>query len=279
MSLGRYEEITPDSPYQIWVVRKSNQFPVCLRPMKNRTAPREDPDVELMLRFREGDLQAFERLFHKYSPSLVNFAFQFIGSRARAEEIAQDVLLQVYRWQKRYEPKARFATWLFKIATNHCLNEVRKGEYWVKVESLHSLSDEGGERQGWEVADRDSGPGEDLLAAREAVVRVRKTLAGLPAKQRAAVVLSRMEGLSYEEVAEALGCSQKAVKSLIFRATQSLKESLKDFLEPSPPAYLFSPTVPKAAASGTTFARQTDEFAYLPTALWGRVPGVVLGKL
>lgn len=200
--------------------------------MKKRTAPREDPDVQLMLRFREGDLQAFQRLFQKYSPSLVNFAFHFVGSRARAEEIAQDVLLQVYRWQKRYEPRARFSTWLFKIATNHCLNEVRKGEYRVSVESLNPLPDGEGEKQGWEVVDTNLGKGEDLLAAREAADKIKKTLARLPANQRAALVLSRIEGLSYEEVAEALGCSQQAVKSLVFRATQSLKESLRDFLEP-----------------------------------------------
>ncbi len=199
---------------------------------KERTAPREDPDVQFMLRFREGDLQAFQRLFQKYSPSLVNFAFHFVGSRARGEEIAQDVLLQVYRWQKRYEPKARFSTWLFKIATNHCLNEVRKGEYRVSVESFDLLPDEEGERLGRGVADTNPGTGEDLLAAREVADKMRKTLSQLPVNQRAALVLSRIEGFSYEEVAEALSCSQQAVKSLVFRATQSLKESLRDFLQP-----------------------------------------------
>jgi RNA polymerase sigma-70 factor (ECF subfamily) len=243
-------------------------------PRKNRTAPQEDPDVQLMLRFREGDRQAFERLFQKHSPSLVNFACHFVGSRARAEEIAQDVFLQVYRWQKRYEPKARFSTWLFKIATNHCLNEVRRGEYRVSVESLDPLVDEEGERQGRGVADMNSSQGEDLLAAREAADKVRKTLARLPANQRAAVVLSRIEGFSYEEVAGTLGCSQQAVKSLIFRATQSLKESLRDLLEPSLPSCLFSPTVPEANNSGITFVQQMDEFACFPTAFFVEEYGV-----
>ena len=104
-------------------------------------APHDDADVQLMLRFQQGDVGAFQQLFHKYSPSVVNFAGHFLGNRARAEEIAQEVFLQVYRWQTRYEAKAKFSTWLFKIAHNHCLNEVRKGEYRVSIESIGPQED------------------------------------------------------------------------------------------------------------------------------------------
>ena len=200
--------------------------------MRIATVPLEDPDVQLMLRFSQGDSRAFQDLFAKYSAAVVNFAFQYVGSRARAEEIAQDVFVQVFRWRERYRPKARFSTWLFRIARNHCLNELRRGEYRVSVETCDPSPDEDGGENRREPADPNPGRGEDLLAAREAEDTIRATLARLPPNQRAALVLSRMEGLSYAEAAQVLGCSEKAIKSLVFRATQSLREALRDFLTP-----------------------------------------------
>jgi RNA polymerase sigma-70 factor (ECF subfamily) len=198
---------------------------------KERLTPLNDPDVQLMLRFQRGDMDAFQQLFQKYSPSLVNFAFHFLGSRARAEEIAQEVFLQVYRWQKRYEPKAKFSTWLFKIANNHCLNEVRKGEYRVTRESLDSLVNPEGEERERDLPDMNPSKGEEILAAKEAAGKIQRILRRVPENQRAALMLSRLEGLSYQEVAEVLGTTEKAVKSLVFRATQSLREGLRDILD------------------------------------------------
>jgi len=198
---------------------------------KERLTPHDDPDVQLMLRFQTGDLEAFQQLFHKYSPSVVNFAFHFLGTRARAEEIAQEVFLQVYRWQKRYEPKAKFSTWLFKIANNHCLNEVRKSEYRVTRESLDLPADPEGEERTRDLPDTNPGKGEDVLAAKEAADKIDTILRRVPESQRTALMLSRLEGMSYQEVAAVLGCTEKAVKSLVFRATQSLKEGLRDILD------------------------------------------------
>jgi RNA polymerase sigma-70 factor, ECF subfamily len=199
---------------------------------KELLTPHDDPDVHLMLRFQQGEMEGFQQLFHKYSPAIVNFAFRFVGTRARAEEIAQDVFLQVYRWQKRYEPKAKFSTWLFKIANNHCLNEVRKGEYRVIREPIGALAgNPDGEERRDELPDTNPGKGEDVLAAKEAADKIEEILQRLPENQRAALMLSRMEGMSYREVAEVLGCTEKAVKSLVFRATQSLKDGLSDILE------------------------------------------------
>src|SRR5262245_49882174 len=198
---------------------------------KEQATPYADPDVQLMLRFQKGDQEAFQQLFNKYSPSVVNFAFRFVGTRERAEELTQEVFLQVYRWQERYEPKAKFSTWLFKIAHNHCLNEVRKGEYKVSRESLDSqLDNEGGERER-DLPDTNPRKGDDILAAKQAAGKIQETLRRLPESQRSALMLSRLEGLSYQEVAEVLGTTEKAVKSLVFRATQSLREGLKEFLE------------------------------------------------
>src|SRR5213593_2422706 len=175
---------------------------------KERLTPYDDPDVQLMLRFQTGDVEAFQQLFHKYSPSVVNFAAHFLGTRARAEEIAQEVFLQVYRWQ----------------------NEVRKGEYRVPHESLEPLVDSQGDERERDLPDTNPGKGEEILAAKEAADRIQKILHRVPGNQRTALMLSRLEGMSYQEVAEVLGCTEKAVKSLVFRATQSLKEGLRDIL-------------------------------------------------
>jgi RNA polymerase sigma-70 factor (ECF subfamily) len=198
---------------------------------KERRSPHDDSDVQLMLRFQDGDMEAFQQLFRKYSSSVVNFAFQFLGSRARAEEIAQEVFLQVYRWQKRYEPKAKFSTWLFKIANNHCLNEVRKGEYRLVSEPLDTVVGAEGEERERDFPDANPGRGEEILAAKEAADKIQTILRRVPENQRAALILSRLEGLSYQEVAEVLGSTEKAVKSLVFRATQSLKEGLRDLVD------------------------------------------------
>lgn len=198
---------------------------------KERLTPHDDPDVQLMLRFQKGDTDAFQQLFLKYSPSVVNFAFHFLGTRGRAEEIAQEVFLQVYRWQKRYEPKAKFSTWLFKIANNHCLNEVRRGEYKVIRDSLDPIINSEGEERERDLPDTNPDEGEESVAAKQTAERIQKILQRLPENQSAALMLSRLEGMSYQEVAEVLGCTEKAVKSLVFRATQGLKEGLKDILD------------------------------------------------
>jgi RNA polymerase sigma-70 factor (ECF subfamily) len=193
-------------------------------------APPDDADVQLMLRFQKGEVGAFQQLFQKYSSSVVNFAFHFLGNRARAEEIAQEVFLQVYRWQTKYEPKAKFSTWLFKIAHNHCLNEVRKGEYRVSIESIGPQEDADGDERERQLPDTKPSKGEDIFAAKQMAKRIEKILQRVPETQRTALMLSRLEGMSYQEVAEVLGVTEKAVKSLVFRATQSLKDGLKDML-------------------------------------------------
>ena len=205
----------------------------CSMKQKERRSPHDDPDVQLMLRFQNGEEGAFQQLFNKHASSVVNFAFRFLGNRARAEEIAQDVFLQVYRWQERYEPKAKFSTWLFKIANNHCLNEVRKGEYRVSIDTLDQPYDGEDEAPTRALPDQEGWPGDELLAAKETADRIKDILSRIPDTQRTALLLSRLEGLSYQEVAGVLGCTEKAVKSLVFRATQSLRVGLKDILNTS----------------------------------------------
>lgn len=192
--------------------------------------PGSDPDVQLMLRFRAGDEGAFRELFEKHSRAIVNFAYNFVGNRSRAEELAQDVFLQVYRAGARYEANARFTTWLYRIATNACLNEVRRPERRYRTRPLEHEPDDPGERAEISLPDPTALPGESALAGRELEARIREVLDTLPDNQRAALVLSRVDGLSYREVADALECSESAVKSLVFRATATLRRELEDYL-------------------------------------------------
>jgi RNA polymerase sigma-70 factor (ECF subfamily) len=201
---------------------KSGNLPVA--------APASDPDVQLMLRFQAGDDDAFRELFEKYSRAIVNFAYHFIGSRPRAEELAQDVFLQVYKAAPRYEPQAKFTTWLYRIATNACLNEVRRPERRYKTRPLEHQTEDSSERAEISVPDPNAIGGDVALAGRQLEAKIQSVLGDLPANQRAALVLSRVEGMSYREVAEALECTESAVKSLVFRATATMRKELTEFL-------------------------------------------------
>ena len=182
-----------------------------------------------MQKVKRGDAAAFRELFAKYNESIVNFAFRFVGNRHRAEELTQDAFLQIYRARDRYEPKARFTTYLYRVVTNLCLNELRRFEYHGKSEALEGRPNEEGEATR-EFADETVPDSEDRMAGVETGIRIQKVLDKLPANQKSALLLSRVEGLSYLEVAECLDTTESAVKSLIFRATQTLREELADLL-------------------------------------------------
>jgi RNA polymerase sigma-70 factor (ECF subfamily) len=192
---------------------------------------RADPDVPLMERVRDADdTAAFRELFGKHSDAVVNFAYRFVNNRNRAEELAQDAFLQIYRARSRYEPKARFTTYLYRVVTNLCLNELRRFDYQGKTEPLEGRPLEDGEEGIRELADLEIPDVEDRLAGIETGTRIQKVLDKLPENQKSALLLSRVEGLSYQEVAQCLQTTESAVKSLIFRATQTLREELADLL-------------------------------------------------
>ena len=193
-------------------------------------APATDPDVQLMLRFQAGDDDAFRELFEKYSRAIVNFAYHFVGSRPRAEELAQDVFLQIYKAAARYEPQAKFTTWLYRIATNACLNEARRPERRYKTRPLEHPTEDASERTEIALPDPRAVDGDDAVIGQELQEKIHEVLGELPANQRAALVLSRVEGMSYREVADALECSESAVKSLVFRATATMRKELTEYL-------------------------------------------------
>jgi len=198
-------------------------------PADERTQ-KPDPDAGLMARVREGDREAFRELYEKHGAAVSRYVVHFTANPARAEEITQDVFLQVYRARERWEPRARFTTWLYTIAHNLCLNELRRFEYRGRIRALEGSEDDEGP-PAIDPPDERALEGAAVVSGREIEGRLRELLEGLPEKQRTALLLSRFEGLRYEEVGEVLGCSEQAVKSLIFRATQRLKEGLKGWIE------------------------------------------------
>jgi RNA polymerase sigma-70 factor (ECF subfamily) len=189
----------------------------------------EDPDARLMMLAREGNRDAFRALYDRHSAAIARYAGNFLGNPARGEEIAQEVFLQLYRARERYEPRARFSTYLYTIAQNLCRNEVRRPEYRGRPEPLDRDPD--GSLDLAAAAANPAGQGEAEARGRELAERLRTLLAELPEAQRAALILSRSHELRYQEIGEILSCSEQAVKSLIFRATQRLKEGLKEYLE------------------------------------------------
>ncbi len=173
-----------------------------------------------MLAFRSGDPAAFDSLFRRWSAPLLRYLERMVRDRGSAEELAQEVFLRVHRARERYAPEARFSTWLYRIATNLALNELRRPR---RREPHRSQDEEGAPAL---VADA-AGP-EAVVDARRLGARVESELARLPEKQRAALCLSAVEGLSYAEVAGALEVSEQAVKALVHRARSALAERLRE---------------------------------------------------
>ncbi len=179
-----------------------------------------DEDVRLMLAFREGETAAFDELFRRWSGPLLRYLERMVRDLSTAEELVQEAFLRVYRARDRYRPDARFSTWLYRIATNLALNELRR----PRRKSIHH-STEGDDAPELRV----EGPGsDDLVDARRMAAAVYQALGRLPEKQRAALCLAAVEGLSYAEVAEALDVTEKAVKSLVHRARSTLASRLAE---------------------------------------------------
>lgn len=187
--------------------------------------PLSDPDVQLMLALQQGDLSAFDQLFRKHISGVVRFATRFVRSQARAEELAQDVFLRLFKTRATYTPKARFKTWLFRMVHNACLSELRSGDHRRRTDLAGGGADPAA---AIEAALPPVASAESAWLDSEAIEHLRLAVASLPEQQRAALLLARSEGLSYEEVATTLGCSVSAVKSLIHRATVTLGVRLSD---------------------------------------------------
>lgn len=188
-----------------------------------------DPDVVLMLRVKQGDTEAFAQLVDKYKQPLVNLAFRTLRDLTEAEDLAQNVFVQVYKSARRYQASAKFSTWLFTIARNLCLNEIRRRSRHP-AESLDQPHSDDGEQPLHQVEDKGVPSAPQNLLHGELEEKISEALSELPENQRTALLLCRQEDLSYEEIAKVLGCSLSATKSLIHRGRETLKRKLKPYL-------------------------------------------------
>ena len=181
-----------------------------------------EPDAELMLRVKDGDAASFALLLERHRSPVIHFLFRMVQNQAVAEELAQEVFLRVYRARSSYEPTAKFTTWLFRIAMHLALNSLRDGRMERCQESLDL---ETGALAARQVADKTPTIEQDLVYGVK-LVEVRHAIETLPAKQRAAVLMHKYQEMEYSQIARVLSCSESAVKSLLFRAYETLRARL-----------------------------------------------------
>jgi RNA polymerase sigma-70 factor (ECF subfamily) len=177
-------------------------------------------DAELMLRVKEGDHASFNLLLEKYRSPVIHFLYRMVQDQGVSEELGQEVFLRVYRSRATYEPTAKFTTWLFRIATHLALNWLRDGK---NEKGQERLDDDAGLNR--DVADRAPSV-EHTLVRQVKFEEVRRAVATLPEKQRAAVLMHKYEEMEYAQIAAVLSCSESAVKSLLFRAYETLRVRL-----------------------------------------------------
>lgn len=183
-------------------------------------------DVQLMLAVKQGDEACFELLLQRYRTPLCHFLSRMVRDPAMAEDLAQEVFMRVYRARKEYRPSAKFTTWLFRIATNLALNALRDTRYRQLEDSLDEPQEgEDGPQPALEVPDCQPLI-EQRLIERDRAAVIQRSILALPEKQRAAVLLHKYHELDYDEIARILECSVSALKSLLFRAYETLRVEL-----------------------------------------------------
>jgi len=188
----------------------------------------EDVDVKLMKKIAQGDLSAFRPLVEKYQNTIINIIYRYIGNRSEAEELTQEVFLRVFKSAKKYKPRAKFSTWLYRITINLCLN-YKRDKKKIPMVSLNTPS----ENNGQEIieiipASKNSRP-DIILQNEERNIIIKRAIYSLPEKQRIAVILQEFEDLSYKEISRIMKCSVSAVESLLFRARENLRKRLTPY--------------------------------------------------
>jgi len=189
-----------------------------------------DPDIRLMLRVKEDDPTAFAEMVELYNHRLVTVLHHLLGNPEEAEDLAQEVFLRVYRVRKKYHPRAKFSTWLFTIANNLALNTLRSRQRRPVVPLAVRDSGPLGPRPAEQLVHDRGGAPMQRLQQQELAGIVQQALEGLNERQRMAVVLNKFEDMNYAEIAEVMALSTKAVKSLLSRARDNLREALKAYI-------------------------------------------------
>jgi RNA polymerase sigma-70 factor (ECF subfamily) len=200
---------------------------------EQRAALREelDPksDAAIMLRVAEGDEAGFNYLASKYHRPMIHFLYRMVGNQAVAEELAQEVFLRVYRARSSYRAEARFTTWLYRIATNLAVNHARDTRHERNAQTIYLDQPDPETGTTPDVAD-DEPTAEQQLMRDERMAAIRLHVMALPERQRMAVLMHKYQGMDYRHIGEVLKLSESATKSLLFRAYQTLRDKLKDFV-------------------------------------------------
>jgi RNA polymerase sigma-70 factor, ECF subfamily len=186
-------------------------------------------DAEIMLRVREGDDSGFDLLVQKYHKPIIHFMFRMVHNQAVAEELAQEVFLRVYRSRHSYRAEARFTTWLYRIATNLGVNHARDTKHERAAQNIYLDQPDPETGTTPDVADATASVEQELVRD-ERMRAIRQHVMALPERQRTAVLMHKYQGLDYKQIGEVLKLSESATKSLLFRAYQTLRERLKDFV-------------------------------------------------
>jgi RNA polymerase sigma-70 factor (ECF subfamily) len=201
----------------------------------NDTSPRDETDEALMAALAAGSHAAFEELLTRYETALITFCYSFTRERQSAEDMAQETFLRVFRNAARYKPIARFSTWLYKIAANLCINELKKGKLRPKVSLQETL---GGDPDGSKLLSRLASGQEAPLTEveqQEASRLIHDAIQLLPDDQRTTLVLVEYHHMPYQEIADVLGVTVSAIKMRVKRARETLRHTLR-FLESESPA-------------------------------------------
>ena len=186
-------------------------------------------DAEVMLRVRAGDDSAFAYLVQKYRRPMVSFMYRMARNSAAAEDLAQEVFLRVYRSRESYEPSAKFSTWLYRIANNLAANYARDTRH-ERPESMVSI-DEADEETGLTVDVPDASlTAEEAILRRERMAAIKQKVQQLPERQRLAVIMHKYQQMDYRQISQVLKLSESATKSLLFRAYETLRVQLKEFV-------------------------------------------------
>ena len=186
-------------------------------------------DAEIMLRAKAGDQSAFDFLVQKYRRPMVSFMYRMARNTAAAEDLAQEVFLRVYRSRASYEASAKFTTWLYRIATNLAVNHARDTRH-ERPEVQVSL-DEPDEDTGTTLELPDGHlTAEQAMVRRERMLAIRSRVEALPEQQKLAVIMHKYQQMDYKQIADVLKKSESATKSLLFRAYETLRDQLKEFV-------------------------------------------------
>jgi RNA polymerase sigma-70 factor (ECF subfamily) len=197
-----------------------------------------DPDIRLMLRVRDDEPGAFQEMVDAYRHRLIGVMHHLVGNAEEAEDLAQEVFLRIYRARKKYRPRSKFSTWLFTIANNLALNALRSRQRKPVVPLDVRDSGPLGPRPAEQLVKDKANSPTMRIQNQELVALIRRALENLNERQRMAVVLNKFEDMNYIEIAEVMGLTTQAVKSLLSRARQNLRQVLEPYIymdgEPPP---------------------------------------------